>query len=381
MTAHHQLDLQATLDGLGQGILIFGDDGRLMSDNLAARTFLGTDIFHIREMGWEAAAALLNARQTDPDKMLDSYRQKAIQSERPVRFNTFRSGEYVPCWASAIVAQDGELCTMITIDAPDWAAMASLMETFRTELTDAINSTRGHIDIIEKDIQHFSKSERKNVDQLTKRITGLTRLVFIHMTRVGRLMEMLERMEQIRTGKLRDIIKANRKRILLEDFFEDFLEDLDQMPLVDPETDAHDHRSRVRVHVAGNVAVSAVNYHLTRILQDILRNAIMYSMKATPININVSVSDYAVQIDITDEGYGIREREQERVFEPFQRARQPQIFSEFGYGLSLYLCKYEVEAMNGRIWFESTEGVGTTLSLTLPTWRDSSSDSEPIQTV
>ncbi len=383
MTANHQLDLQTTLDGLGQGILIFGDDGRLISDNLAARTFLGTDIFHIREIGWDAAAALLNARQSDPDKMLDSYRQKAIQSERPVRFNTFRSGEYVPCWASTVVAQDGELCTMITIDSPDWSAMTSLMETFRAELIDAINSTRGHIDIIEKDIQHFSQSERKNVDQLTKRITGLTRLVFIHMTRVARLMDMLERMEQIRTGKLREAIKASRKRIVLEDFFEDFLEDLDQMVLVDPETEAHDYRSRITLKVADGVAVSAVSYHLTRILQDILRNAIMYSMKAAPIKINVSLSDYAVQIDIADEGYGIREREQERVFEPFQRARQPQVFSEFGYGLSLYLCKHEVEAMNGRIWFESVEGVGATFSLTLPAWREpdaSSSDSEPAPT-
>ena len=45
-----------------------------------------------------------------------------------------------------------------------------------------------------------------------------------------------------------------------------------------------------------------------------------------------------------DQGYGIRAKEADRVFAPFQRARQPQIIGEFGYGLSLYLAKAEVEA-------------------------------------
>lgn len=371
MTAHPQLDLQTTLDGLGQGVLIFGSDGRLLHDNLAARTFLGADLFRIREMGWDAMAALFDARQTDPEKMLNHYRQMASQSERPIRFSFLQGGQHVPCWASAVMTQEGQLCTMLTIDAPDWSAMKALMETFRRELIDAINSTRGHIDIIEKDIQNFSKSERKNVDQLTRRITGLTRLVSVHMVRVGRLMEMLERMEQIRTGTLRDVLQVNRRKIALDDFFEDFLEDLDQVVLVDPETDAQDHRARIRLDVPSKVAVSASRHHLTRILQDILRNAIMYSIKATPITISASVQDHAVQITVIDEGYGIREREKERVFEPFQRARQPQIFSEFGYGLALYLCKQEVEAMNGHLWFQSEENIGTQMSLTLPVWRAS----------
>jgi len=85
-----------------------------------------------------------------------------------------------------------------------------------------------------------------------------------------------------------------------------------------------------------------------------------------------------IQIDMVDQGYGIRAKEQERVFEEFKRARQPQIIGEFGYGLSLALCKHEVAAMNGTMWFKSEENVGTTFSLRLPAWKDapSSSDSD-----
>jgi signal transduction histidine kinase len=368
------LSLQAVLDGLGQAVLIFGNDGRLIHDNLAARTFLGTDITLIRDKGWEAATALLNATQTNPEKMIDHYKQQALDSERPVRFNIFRSGEYIPCWATTILGDAGEVCTMITIDMPDWTAMQELLNTFRDELSDAVFSTKGHVDIIDRDLDRFDP-EKGKVDQLKKRVSGLTRLIGLHMDRTGRLMTMLERLEDIRIGMLRSKLKAQRKKIVLEDFFEDFIEELDQIQLVDPETEAHDHRSRITLDLPPHAAVSAATSYLTRILQDVLRNAIMYSMKATPIKIKVALKGQSVQIDLIDDGYGIRERERERVFESFKRARQPQIIGEFGYGLSLYLCKYEVEAMNGKMWFESEEGVGTTFSIMLPTWREVSAAS------
>jgi K+-sensing histidine kinase KdpD len=115
--------------------------------------------------------------------------------------------------------------------------------------------------------------------------------------------------------------------------------------------------------------------HLTIILRDMLRNAIMYSMKASPIKITASAQNQNIQINVIDEGYGVRAKEFDKVFQPFQRARQPQVIAEFGYGLSLYLCKHEVEAMNGGLWFTSEEGVGSTFSLKLPAWQESSRSS------
>jgi signal transduction histidine kinase len=107
------------------------------------------------------------------------------------------------------------------------------------------------------------------------------------------------------------------------------------------------------------------------IFRDLLRNSLMYSPPETTVTIRATPSSKArsVQIDIVDTGYGIRQKEMGRVFTPFQRARQPQIIAEFGYGLSLYLVKTEIEAMGGKIWFASEEGVGTTFSFMLVRWR------------
>lgn len=371
-----KLELNPVLDGLGQGVLIFNSKGQLIVDNLAARSILGKDFNLIRSNGWDAVSTLFNTQRTNPDDMLDAIRDKALESSRPVRFSTYLAGEYLPCWAAAVEGEKGELCIMLTLETPDWTAMTDLVDKFRLEMKEVVESTQGHIDLIMQTIDHH----KDGAELLGKRISGFTRLITIHMDRVGRLMDMMERLENIRTGKLREVIRARRRKIDLENYLEDFVEELDEIKLIDPETEAHDVRSRLTVDVPAGVAVLASSTYLTHILRDLLRNAIMYSIKATPVKLKVQVKNNSVQFDLIDEGYGIRERERERVFVAFQRARQPQIIAEFGYGLSLYLCKQEVEAMNGRMWFESEENVGTTMSFMLPLWQDdtssSSSDSE-----
>lgn len=366
------IDHQALLDGLGQGVLIFDSTNRLIIDNLAARTILGNDLKLIRAEGWSAAAMLFNARISDPAKQVDIIRAAALEDNRPVRFHIYRDGEYVPCWAAAIHGSRGEVYTMITIEQPDWSALSELIGKFLYETREAVESTQGHADLILQSLKQPRPGE--SVEGLGRRIGGFTRIIATHMHRNARLMDFLERLEAIRTGKIREQMRRQRRKLNLSDFMEDFLEELDAVQLIDPETEAQDYRGRVKADIADNLLILASPLHLTTILRDVLRNSIMYSMLATPITIRASSAENgSVQISVTDEGYGIRNSERERVFLPFQRGRQPQIIGEFGYGVSLFLCKHEIEAMGGRIWFDSEEGVGTTFSFKLPAWVDEDS--------
>lgn len=375
MALDKQLQYQAILDGLGQGVLIFDSENRLVVDNLAARAILGADLKLIRASGWAAAATVFNARTNDPEDNVETARKRALESARPVRFHIYRAGEYVPCWAAAVHGESGDIFTLITIEVPDWTAMTDILTQFRAEVQNAAESSQGHINLILQSLKQIKPGE--SVEQLGRRIGGFVQLIATHTHRVERLMNLLHRLELIRTGKLPEVIRKERRKIVLDEFIEDFIEGLDEVQLLDPETETQDYRSRIKTTVGDGLVVFASPSRLTTILHDILRNAIMYSMKATPIIIMAQTSpqNQSVQIDVIDEGYGIRAKEFERVFASFQRARQPQILGEFGYGISLYLCKHEVEAMNGKIWFESEEGVGTTFSLKLPMWRDDSSSS------
>lgn len=364
MSIDEKLDLRGILDGLGQGVLIFDGDGKLLLDNLAAQSILATDINLLRAEGWKAAAMLFNAGANAAINTADLIRENALKSERPIRFNIYRSGEYMPCWASAIQDKNGVMYTVITLETPDWKIVVDLIDRFRQELAKAVEDTTGHINLINKTLRSHKPDD--SAATLAKRITNFTNLIEVHMSRTNRLMDMFERLQDIRVGALRDKIREERKPIKLGLYLEDLLEELDEIQLLDPETEAQDARSRISADIPDDLSIIANKRYLTRILHDILRNAMMYSLRGTPIKIKAHQKGQNVQIEVTDEGYGVRSKESETVFAPFQRAKQPQIISEFGYGLSLHLCKHEVEAMNGRIWFTSEEGIGTTFCILLP---------------
>ena len=369
-----QIETQAVLDGLGQGVLVFDKNGRLVLDNLAARNILGTDLKLIRAEGWTAAAVFFNSGLNNPDETIDAARKKSLDSARPVRFHTYRAGEYIPCWAATIHGKNGDVYTMVTVDSPDWSVVRDVLSRFRAEVKEAVEATEGHINLVNQSIRRLDPDS--TVDQLNKRISGFNRLIATHMYRTARLTDLLERLEALRLGLLHPAVREQTRKITLDDFMEDFIEELDELKLIDPESEAQDFRGRLETDIPSGLQVAVSPAHLTTLLRDIVRNAIMYSMKASPVKIVAFAQNQHVQIDVVDEGYGVRQKEADKVFQPFQRARQPQIIAEFGHGLSLYLCKHEVEAMNGGLWFKSEEGVGSTFSIKLPMWQEAASESK-----
>lgn len=74
-----------------------------------------------------------------------------------------------------------------------------------------------------------------------------------------------------------------------------------------------------------------------------------------------------MEISIADTGVGIADEHKEHLFEKFYQvsnslARQDQS----GTGLGLAICKGIIEGHKGRIWFESSEGTGSTFYIALP---------------
>lgn len=367
-TLFDSLDFKAVLDGLGQGVLIFDAEDRLILDNIAARSILGANLVIVRAEGWRAAAVLLDSAR-DGRPSADELRAKALRQTEPVRFHTFLAGVYTPCWATAIYGLGGAIYTMITLEQPDWSSLTELMSRFRAEARTSVSSTLGHAELIKQVLA--KRTPTTTTDQLASRVGGFADLMLVHMRRLELLMSLLHRLELIRTGQLADIVYENSKSIALADFLEDLLEELSDAPLTEGSDPDVDCRDRITVDVPPDLKVLGSKAHLTSIVRDLLRNSIMYSEPNTPIILQATAlpKTRSVQIDLIDQGYGIRAKEAGRVFAPFERARQPQIIAEFGYGLSLYLVKTEIEAMGGRIWFNSEEGVGTTFSFKLPLWR------------
>src|SRR5258708_1978454 len=367
-SAQSDLDFGALVEGLGQGILLFDGDDRLVLDNQAARAILGANFALVNSEGWSACAMLLDSRKLSGASATE-IRSQALQQDEPVRFHTLLAGAYTPCWATGVNSTNGTVYTMITLDQPDWTALNELMSTFRDEAKIAISSTAGHAELIRQLV--VNRPPGTTADQIAERVVGFAGIMATHMYRLQILMELLERLEIIRTGQLAVNLRQDRRKISLADFIEDFMEELGDQSLTDPAV-KQDLRDRLTLEIPDNIKLDVSPACFKEILRDLLRNAVLYSPADAPIALRATYAapSSTAQIDVIDQGYGIRAKEAERIFAPFQRARQPQVIAEFGYGLSLYLAKAEVEAMGGRIWYESEEGVGSTFSLKLPIWRD-----------
>ncbi|MEW6184155.1 MAG: ATP-binding protein [Thermodesulfobacteriota bacterium] len=107
--------------------------------------------------------------------------------------------------------------------------------------------------------------------------------------------------------------------------------------------------------------------HDQRKIQQVLRNLISNALKYRRTRIWISIDgDAEIFIQIRDDGQGILPEGQKRIFNRFVRLETEQTFEYSGLGLGLAGVKTLVEAMEGKIEFNSREGEGTVFSLTIP---------------
>ena len=112
--------------------------------------------------------------------------------------------------------------------------------------------------------------------------------------------------------------------------------------------------------------VMADRDRIEEVLQNLLDNAIKYSPDRRELNISCRATGDEVIVSVSDAGMGISLREQEQIFERFQRVGGGTTSSTQGAGLGLYISRAIVEAHGGHIWVESTLHQGSTFSFSLP---------------
>jgi len=106
-------------------------------------------------------------------------------------------------------------------------------------------------------------------------------------------------------------------------------------------------------------------FSLDQILGNLFDNAVKYRVPGRPLSLSVRVFPLGkrrIGIDISDNGRGIAAADRERVFELFRRAGEQ---DQPGEGIGLAHVRSLIRNLGGDITVESTEGVGSTFSLTL----------------
>ncbi len=106
--------------------------------------------------------------------------------------------------------------------------------------------------------------------------------------------------------------------------------------------------------------------HLSNVLSNLLDNAIKYSPETPVISLSTRNNNENLIIEVRDQGIGIQNTDQDRVFEKYYRCPTGDRHDVKGFGLGLAYVRLLVEAHGGEIELSSSQGLGTCVVLTLP---------------
>jgi two-component system, OmpR family, phosphate regulon sensor histidine kinase PhoR len=128
----------------------------------------------------------------------------------------------------------------------------------------------------------------------------------------------------------------------------------------------------IGVGVGADLSIWIDPEHLSRILHNLLDNAIKYSRRQGTVQIVASRSgENEALVSIVDAGIGIAPDDLPHIFQQFYRADKARALAIQGTGLGLSILKTLVEVNGGRIWAVSDSGKGSVFHFTVPTSRAS----------
>jgi len=117
---------------------------------------------------------------------------------------------------------------------------------------------------------------------------------------------------------------------------------------------------------AADVSIYADRFHLINILNNLFDNALKYSRENPRINVTCTSLEKTILLEIEDNGIGISQEHQSKVFNKFYRVPTGNVHNVKGFGLGLYYVKSICKGLNWKIQLHSEELKGTLISLSIP---------------
>lgn len=111
---------------------------------------------------------------------------------------------------------------------------------------------------------------------------------------------------------------------------------------------------------------------LHQVIENLISNAIEYSDPGGKIEIVVEKREMMILISVKDTGIGISPGDQKKLFAKFFRTAKASTRNTDGTGLGLYVVKSYVEGWGGTVTMRSTEGKGSTFTVSLPIFKKKS---------
>jgi signal transduction histidine kinase len=123
----------------------------------------------------------------------------------------------------------------------------------------------------------------------------------------------------------------------------------------------------LKTKVPAHLHAYADKNQMNTVLRNLMSNALKFTNTGGTVQVEVSEWQDAVEIAVTDNGIGMPQEVINKLFKIEHKYTSLGTANEKGTGLGLMLCKEFVERSGGKLFVESTEGIGSTFRFTVPT--------------
>jgi signal transduction histidine kinase len=192
----------------------------------------------------------------------------------------------------------------------------------------------------------FSEKQRMFLDNIKKANSTMLKLVN-------------DLMELIRIDQGSSVIE--NKEINLADLAKDVMKYLDRVRAAKNVSLILDAKENIPLVFADPKKIKII-------MENLVGNAIKYSNEGGTVEIKVYPEGQKVFFAVEDHGIGIPKYQHSKVFQKFFRSNNTSRYRTDGVGIGLYLVKSILKYFNGKIWFESEEGKGSTFYVSLPAY-------------
>ncbi|HLZ70267.1 MAG TPA: ATP-binding protein [Dehalococcoidia bacterium] len=344
--------LQAVLDQLPEGVLLFDAAARLEMSNRSAEQILGRSVDPEMPLvsfgahyGFLQADGRLYQPGDEPIVRTFSTGRPVLGEEQIVRH---ADGKELPIVSNVAPIRDagGQLAAVIMVfqDITSLREMDRLRDEFLSiaghELRTPITSIRGLAQLLER---RYAQLEPEHIAAALAGITEQT-------AQMALLVDDLLDVSRIRSGRLSLTMQPCDLSVLLRG----------AVALLAPQREGE-----IRLHLPESLQTNGDGARLQQVFNNLLDNAAKYSDARAPIDVTLLRHDGWATVAVRDRGIGIPAEAQQHLFERFYRAENAAQYAG-GLGLGLYICREIVERHGGTIAVASTPGDGSLFTVRLP---------------
>ena len=278
---------------------------------------------------------------------------------------------------AAVNIKDGNLDFNVIVDNEDEIGEVSVaFEEMRIKLKDQIElsmqfekDNKELISNISHDlktpitaIKGYVEGIRDGVADTPEKMDKYIRTIYNKATDMDKLIDELFLFSKLDSNSL----NYSFAKLNLKDYFEDCVDEISL------DLESKGITLAYYNHVPEDTIIIADPEQLKRVINNIVGNSVKYMSGDRPGYIGIFIKDEPefVQIEIQDNGKGIAKKELPHIFERCYRTDASRNSSKGGSGLGLSIAKKIIEEHGGKIWANSVEGEGTTMSFVLRKYKE-----------